>query len=102
MLRRFWQDASGASAAEYALIVAVVGPGIGAAALILGANVKASGTSLENDLDATNAVATGASQPAASSNSGTGPNDSPPDNGSTNPATNPGGQACNPHAKNCN
>lgn len=39
-LKTFLRDESGASAAEYALIIAVVGVGIGAAALVLGANVK--------------------------------------------------------------
>jgi pilus assembly protein Flp/PilA len=37
----FLRDESGASAAEYALIIAIVGVGIGAAALSLGANVEA-------------------------------------------------------------
>jgi pilus assembly protein Flp/PilA len=36
----FLRDESGASAAEYALIIAIVGVGIGAAALSLGANVQ--------------------------------------------------------------
>lgn len=40
-LKAFIADESGASAAEYALIIAVVGVGIGAAALALGANVEA-------------------------------------------------------------
>jgi pilus assembly protein Flp/PilA len=35
----FLRDESGASAAEYALIIAIVGVGVGAAALALGANV---------------------------------------------------------------
>ena len=35
------RDESGASAAEYALILAIVGVGIGAAALTLGGNVRA-------------------------------------------------------------
>lgn len=39
-LKTFLKDESGASAAEYALILAIVGVGIGAAALTLGANVK--------------------------------------------------------------
>ena len=38
-LKNFLRDESGASAAEYALIIAVVGVGIGAAALVLGNNV---------------------------------------------------------------
>ncbi len=40
-LKAFIADETGASAAEYALIIAVVGVGIGAAALALGANVEA-------------------------------------------------------------
>ncbi|GGD57403.1 Flp family type IVb pilin [Croceicoccus mobilis] len=39
-IKNFVADESGASAAEYALIIAVVGVGIGAAALVLGANVE--------------------------------------------------------------
>ena len=39
-LKNFVAEEAGASAAEYALIIAVVGVGIGAAALVLGANVK--------------------------------------------------------------
>ena len=39
-LKNFIADESGASAAEYALIIAVVGVGIGAAALVLGTNVS--------------------------------------------------------------
>jgi pilus assembly protein Flp/PilA len=39
-LKSFVRDESGASAAEYALILAIVGVGIGAAALALGANVR--------------------------------------------------------------
>ena len=37
----FLTDEAGASAAEYALILAIVGVAIGAAALSLGANVRA-------------------------------------------------------------
>ena len=39
-LKTFVRDESGASAAEYALILAIVGVAIGAAALGLGANVR--------------------------------------------------------------
>jgi len=39
-IKNFIADESGASAAEYALIIAVVGVGIGAAALVLGQNVE--------------------------------------------------------------
>jgi pilus assembly protein Flp/PilA len=40
-LKTFVRDESGASAAEYALILAIVGVAIGAAALTLGGNVRA-------------------------------------------------------------
>lgn len=40
-LKTFLKDESGASAAEYALILAIVGVAVGAAALGLGANVRA-------------------------------------------------------------
>lgn len=39
-IKNFFRDESGASAAEYALIIAIVGVGVGAAALALGANVE--------------------------------------------------------------
>jgi len=44
------RDESGASAAEYALIIAIVGVGIGAAALLLGANVKQAVDDAANDV----------------------------------------------------
>ncbi|MFM5924737.1 MAG: Flp family type IVb pilin [Novosphingobium sp.] len=40
-LKTFVRDETGASAAEYALILAIVGVAIGAAALTLGGNVRA-------------------------------------------------------------
>jgi pilus assembly protein Flp/PilA len=40
-LKNFVRDESGASAAEYALILAIVGVAIGGAALTLGGNVRA-------------------------------------------------------------
>ncbi len=49
-LKNFINDESGASAAEYALIIAVVGVGIGAAALSLGANVEAAIGNASNDV----------------------------------------------------
>ena len=62
-LKGFIADESGASAAEYALIIAVVGVGIGAAALFLGAQVEnAVGNAGEEVYDcnaATGAVGTG-------------------------------------------
>ncbi|MDP3676146.1 MAG: Flp family type IVb pilin [Novosphingobium sp.] len=41
-IKTFLQDESGASAAEYALILAVVGVAIGAGALVLGQNIGVS------------------------------------------------------------
>lgn len=46
----FLRDESGASAAEYALIIAIVGVGIGAAALALGANVEAAIGNASNEV----------------------------------------------------
>ena len=46
----FLKDESGASAAEYALILAIVGVGIGAAALSLGGNVKAAISGASQDV----------------------------------------------------
>ena len=61
-LRAFLRDESGASAAEYALIIAVVGVGIGAAALILGANVATAVGGAANDVnDCNNASSAGGS-----------------------------------------
>lgn len=41
MIKNFLRDESGASAAEYALILAVVGAGIAGAALLLGQAIDA-------------------------------------------------------------
>ena len=58
-LKNFIADESGASAAEYALIIAVVGVGIGAAALVLGANVQEAIGDAANDVyDCNNATGT--------------------------------------------
>ncbi|MGX7953475.1 Flp family type IVb pilin [Tsuneonella sp. HG249] len=53
-LKTFVADESGASAAEYALIIAIVGVGIGAAALVLGNNVTAAIGGAANDVDQCN------------------------------------------------
>ncbi len=55
-LKNFAADEAGASAAEYALIIAVVGVGIGAAALVLGANVKNAIEGASNDVYKCNSV----------------------------------------------
>ena len=61
-IRNFVRDESGASAAEYALIIAIVGVGIGAAALALGNNVTAAVGDAANDVHNCNsAAATGTS-----------------------------------------
>ena len=49
-LKTFLNDESGASAAEYALILAVVGVAIGAGALALGTNIGASITNASNNV----------------------------------------------------
>ena len=49
-IKTFIRDESGASAAEYALIIAIVGVGIGAAALALGANVKVAVGNASNEV----------------------------------------------------
>jgi len=53
-LKTFLNDQSGASAAEYALIIAIVGVGIGAAALVLGNNVTKAVGDAANDVAACN------------------------------------------------
>ena len=65
-LKTFLKDESGASAAEYALILAIVGVFIGAAALGLGSNVQdAIADSAKDVYDCNNAAAptAGASVP---------------------------------------
>ena len=59
-IKNFIADESGASAAEYALIIAVVGVGIGAAALVLGANVESAVGGAANDVYQCNKSSTGA------------------------------------------
>lgn len=54
LLKNFIRDESGASAAEYALIIAVVGVGIGAAALVLGNNVSLAVGDAANEVGACN------------------------------------------------
>ena len=61
-IQNFIRDEDGASAAEYALIIAIVGVGIGAAALILGANVQQAVGNAANDVytcNSTTSVAAG-------------------------------------------
>ena len=63
-LKTFVADDSGASAAEYALILAVVGVAIGAAALALGTNVGASITNASNTVKKCGETAAGAAPTA--------------------------------------
>ena len=49
-IKRFLASVSGASAAEYGMILAVVGLGVGAAMLTLGANVRAAAGSQSDAL----------------------------------------------------
>jgi pilus assembly protein Flp/PilA len=53
-LKTFLTDESGASADEYALILAIVGVGIGAAALALGNNVTAAIGTAANEVNECN------------------------------------------------
>lgn len=53
-LKTFVRDESGASAAEYALILAIVGVGIGAAALALGGNIRAAIGNASDEVNACN------------------------------------------------
>ena len=63
-IKTFIRDESGASAAEYALIIAIVGVGIGAAALALGANVKAAIGESSDEVYACNNATSAAAVPA--------------------------------------
>ena len=56
-IKNFIADESGASAAEYALIIAIVGVGIGAAALALGQNVDRAVSTASNEVGACGAAA---------------------------------------------
>lgn len=53
-LKTLVRDESGASAAEYALIIAIVGVGIGAAALVLGNNVTFAVGTAADEVDSCN------------------------------------------------
>lgn len=59
LIKNFLTDESGASAAEYALILAVVGVAVGAAALALGTNVGAAITNASNTVQDCGAAAAG-------------------------------------------
>jgi pilus assembly protein Flp/PilA len=52
MLKNLWNDQSGASAAEYALILAIVGVGIAAAALTLGGAIGGAMNKASNCINA--------------------------------------------------
>ena len=56
-MHRFWRDQSGASAAEYSLLIAILGVGLGAAALALGANLSSSIGLSANRIHAANEAA---------------------------------------------
>lgn len=60
-IKNFIADESGASAAEYALIIAIVGVGIGAAALILGNNVTTAVGNAANEVNSCNTSSSSAS-----------------------------------------
>jgi len=54
LLKHFWEDQSGAAAAEYALILAIVGSGLAVAALFLGNSVGNALKTAGNKIAATN------------------------------------------------
>ncbi len=56
MIKNFLRDESGASAAEYALILAVVGAAIGTAAFALGTAINTSITDATGEIDTVNAL----------------------------------------------
>lgn len=60
----FLRDDSGASAAEYALILAIVGTGIAAAAFALGGSISGAMTKAKACIDSTNGSCTTAAAPA--------------------------------------
>jgi pilus assembly protein Flp/PilA len=60
-LRNLWADESGASAAEYALILAIVGSGIAAAAFFLGGAISNSLRVTANEITTCTTAANGGS-----------------------------------------
>ncbi|MCP3729538.1 Flp family type IVb pilin [Sphingomonas sp. MG17] len=56
MFKALWNDESGASAAEYALILAIVGTGIALAAIALGGAISNSMNDAKNCIAAPGAV----------------------------------------------
>jgi pilus assembly protein Flp/PilA len=54
LIKNLWCDESGASAAEYALILAIVGTGIAAAAFLLGGTISNSMNRATNCITSTN------------------------------------------------
>lgn len=70
-LKTFLRDETGASAAEYALIIAIVGVGIGAAALALGNNVTAAvGNAADKVNDCNKSTTAAAAKPTSAPWSG--------------------------------
>ena len=53
MIMNLWKDESGAAAAEYALILAIVGTGIAAAAFLLGTTISAAMNNASNCIKST-------------------------------------------------
>ncbi len=59
-LKLFFKDESGASAAEYALILAIIGVGLAGAALLLSLQIQSSMTIAAGEIQEANSMATGA------------------------------------------
>jgi len=55
-MKNLWQDESGAAAAEYALILAIIGTGIAAASIVLGTAIDGAITAASECIDGTNAA----------------------------------------------
>ena len=64
LIRNFVRDESGAAAAEYALILAIVGAAIGGAAFLLGDAVKTSINNAETQVENCTAASGGSIDPA--------------------------------------
>jgi pilus assembly protein Flp/PilA len=81
-IKNFIADESGASAAEYALIIAVVGVGIGAAALVLGQNVESAVGNAANNVHNCNEQANSGGAATSSEYTGAGADCAPTGSGS--------------------
>ncbi len=61
--KNLWNDESGASAAEYVLILAIVGTGIAAAAFTLGGSISGAMNKATNCINSTDGTCSGTGTP---------------------------------------